>query len=184
MPRLIQFEGFLKAMYKDSGLKNRIILCAFLLLVVPAAFVSAAGVPEKFTSIAVAALVFPLEIGVFMFSERKKKQAKINAWAQRKGAQITITEPSFDHVGMVELIEKLKLQGGSISTTDLRMEVIKPSQVALRELVLDPHLGSGAILAVSESLIITRIEMQRKQTPVLPIGQAGQVPCAPALASV
>src|SRR5436305_8316433 len=64
------FDDFAQTIYRDSGLKNRIILWTFLLLVLPASLISAAGVPLKITSLAVAALILPLQIGAFVLSRR------------------------------------------------------------------------------------------------------------------
>src|SRR6266481_5830191 len=69
-----QFDAFLSAMYKDSHLKNRIILWTFLILVFPTAFLVAAGVPEKPAYIAMAALVLPLQILIYSLTLNRDQQ--------------------------------------------------------------------------------------------------------------
>jgi hypothetical protein len=70
-----QFDTFLNALYKDSHLKNRLIVWTFAGLVLPTAFLVAAGVPEKPACIIMTALAPPLLIAVYALTSLRKTKS-------------------------------------------------------------------------------------------------------------
>jgi hypothetical protein len=67
-------NGFLNALYQDRQLKNWIILWTVMALVVPAALLVAAGLPETPVFLAMVALIVPLQFLVYRYRLRQKEQ--------------------------------------------------------------------------------------------------------------
>jgi len=76
-----QFDALLNSLYKDSHLKNRLILWTFLGLVLPLSFLVAIGLPEK------AACVIMIALVPFLFlmkgRNRKSKTASIVGFGRK-----------------------------------------------------------------------------------------------------
>ena len=181
-----QFEDFMDSIYHDSSLKKRIILWTFIVLVLPGAFISAVGVPVKIASILVAILVLPLQIGVFVFSRRKK--TAVDSYATYIGHshvdKIVLTHPDFDHIRIEELFRQLNLleqQGGNRPQS--KASLIESSERQLEKTItLDPLLE---LLLSTNEMLQRRSIQEQEQSPKLSLGpRSDRRSSAPALAPV
>lgn len=66
----VQVDDFFVALYNDAHLKNRAIAATFIGLVLPAALLTTAGVPEKPVYLAMSLLVLPLMFCIYRVSQR------------------------------------------------------------------------------------------------------------------
>jgi len=107
-PVLTQLDAFLQALYRDSRLKNKIVLWTFLLLVLPGAFIAAVGISIKVVSTVMLILLLPLQFGIFSLSQGEVRKAPAleartvaldtldatnDAWADLVSAAIRTTVP-------------------------------------------------------------------------------------------
>lgn len=166
---LAQLDAFLKSVYVDSRLKNRIVLWTFLVLVLPAALLYSLGIPLKTLCIAVAALILPIEASVFSLY-RTKKTAGPAIWMQPhmrtlwerqqqhslRIVNVVMTSPE---LRWEDLLEKLKLQ---------RVSVVYIGHSSGQNVEWKDALG-GRLSSTPNELLTEQAEMQRRQS--LPSGQ-------------
>lgn len=178
---ILQFDAFLKAVSGDPHMKNRIILWSFALLVFPAAFLVALGLPLKVACIGLVVLLLPLQFGVFAFSRRKKINAGAyrfltHEWplvdflrqthsTRRKIVSLTMTHPQVDYVKWEELFTKLKSQSGTERLLFISYNEQLPvsPDSSLAQVGIDRMLAD--IMKARESdLLLIRAQMQRSPT--------------------
>ena len=71
MLALTHIDEFLETAHRDSALKNRLLLWAFVVLVSPTAVLVSLGAPEKPAYIIMASLFLPLYLGVYLLRRRQ-----------------------------------------------------------------------------------------------------------------
>lgn len=111
-----QFGVFLNAVYKDHHLKNRLILWTFLGLVLPTAFLVAAGVPERVACVVMIVLMFPLWLVVHARTSRpsniRTRTAAQPMWSEREKSQPYLKHPkSLKHPTMLKVLTVAAISG-------------------------------------------------------------------------
>src|SRR6266567_8442005 len=175
MSQPIQLDAFLDAMYRDSYLKSRIILWTFLLLVFPAAFLIAGGVPEKAFYVGLVGLLLPLLFGVFAFFPRIQTRDTQEVWAQPPDI---IRHSPYRDVAAIQYVDLhvLNLVMPSVSGADM-LAALKLQTGTMHHLRLVTNASNAQIDAterekVVESLVklnktellLLQAEMQRKES--------------------